>query len=222
MNVDAVLFDMDGVIINSRPEIEGFWQSWAQRFGFTIEANDMENHIHGCPARHTIAKLFGGITAEEVAAIETSALQIGGDPQARVMPGFFAFTDTLSRQGIPFGIVTSHPMASGKRIADALGLTSRLAVFVTADQVKNGKPHPEPYLLGCERLGLPPGNVLVFEDSVSGAMAAVAAGNMVVGINQPTAAAALLALGVLEVFPDFVSFCTGDMMLSGFQPVNRI
>lgn len=203
MKISAVLFDMDGVIINTRPEIEVFWHDWANKAGFKLSEEDIELHIHGCPSRHTIEMLFSKASDEIKKGIVEGSLNLGEDVNKLVMPGFRELIDFLDYQNISWGIVTSHTLKSATRITNELNIQKRVKVLVTADQVERGKPFPDPYLLGTERIGANPEDVLVFEDSISGSTAAIKAGNKVVGVNTPKGAPALFSLGVLDVIENF-------------------
>lgn len=194
---------MDGVIINTRQEIEDFWRRWAVKAGFELRESDIENDIHGCPPLHTLGKFFSHTDKDFKRAMEEDSHSIGKNARALLMPGLLAFVDRICERQFPFGIVTSHTLKSASRIAVDVGLEGRYEALVTVDQVKNGKPHPEPYLLAAERLNLAPEEVLVFEDSLSGCTSALRAGMKVIGVNTPKYEPSLRALGVVTVIRDF-------------------
>lgn len=203
MKIKSVLFDMDGVIINTRPEIENFWHEWAGKAEITLSEEDIEQHIHGCPSNRTIEMLFSKTSDEFKKQIVESSLNIGEDVNNLVMPGFRKLIDFFDELNFPWGIVTSHTLKSATRIAEELNIQHRFKVLVTADQVERGKPFPDPYFLGTERIGSKAEEVLVFEDSISGSTAAIKAGNKVIGVNTPKGAPALLSLGVMDVIENF-------------------
>lgn len=203
MQMSAILFDMDGVLINTRQEIEDFWRRWAIKAGFELTGDDIENHIHGCPPSHTIGKFFGQAEDEFMRAMEADSRNIGKNARAMIVPGLTEFVGFLCERQFPFGIVTSHTLKSASSIALDIGLAGKYKTLVTVDQVKNGKPHPEPYLLAAERLNLIPEEVLVFEDSLSGCTSALRAGMNVVAINTPEYETSLRAVGVVHVIRDF-------------------
>lgn len=102
----------------------------------------------------------------------------------RALPGAAALLARLNTLGIPWAIVTSGsvPVASARRQAAGLPLP---AVFVTAEQVERGKPQPDAYLLGAERLGLAPQACVVVEDAAAGIASGLAAGCQVIAVNAP-------------------------------------
>ncbi|HYG37696.1 MAG TPA: HAD-IA family hydrolase [Cytophagales bacterium] len=211
MRISAILFDMDGVIINSRSEIELFWNEWAEKVGIILSEKDIEDHIHGCPATRTLEMLFKNTSDEFKMQIMNCSHTIGQDVENLVMPGFKDLIDCLDEIKMPWGIVTSHLINSATRIVKALHIQDRLKVLVTADQVEKGKPHPDPYILGNKRLGLEAEQVLVFEDSISGCTAALKAGNAVIGLNVPKMAKSLLSLGVEDVLENFEGIVDKEM-----------
>jgi beta-phosphoglucomutase-like phosphatase (HAD superfamily) len=199
----AVLFDMDGVIINSRIEIEEFWQKWAKIAGGSFSFEEIEQFIHGCPVELTLNQLFNH-TPHLWEDIKMDSANLGLHPEKMVMKGFFDFIDYLDEYQIPYGIVTSHVLKNASRIVNSLGIQNRIKALVTADQVERGKPYPDPYLLGAERLGIPNKEIIVFEDSLSGIQSAHNAGSKVIGINLPHFRNSLLIKGAHDVLEDFV------------------
>lgn len=201
--IKAIVFDMDGVLINTKPTIERYWSDWAEKCGFIISKEQMEQDVHGCPKKHTLENLFGEVDEQMKREICNSTSAGNLDFKELVVPGAVELLHSLQKAGIKMALVTSSTIKTAEKVMEQLNLSHCLPVVVTADQVKNGKPHPEPYLLAAERLKLDPAGTLVFEDSLSGAQAALAAGMRVVGVNEEHAAKGLLDLGVQTVIPDF-------------------
>jgi len=100
------------------------------------------------------------------------------------LPGAHQLLSELNRQNIPWAIVTSGsiPVASARHAAANL---PKPEVFITAEQVQHGKPRPDAYLLGAERLGLAPEDCVVVEDAPAGVMSGLAAGCKVIAVNAP-------------------------------------
>ena len=100
------------------------------------------------------------------------------------LPGALALLEGLNEIGIPWAIVTSGsvPVASARRIAGGL---PQPEVFITSELVKHGKPQPDAYLLGAERLGLAPQECVVVEDAPAGILSGLAAGCPVIAVNAP-------------------------------------
>ena len=176
--VRGLLFDCDGVLVDSDDAAAEAWNSWALTWapGFDFH----RDIVHGRPARETIAEL---VPAADVARADHALLlrEVETAPLTRDLPGAFDLLTTLPTAA--FTIVTSAaaPVAAARLAAAGL---PRPASIVTFDQVQRGKPAPDPYRLGAQRLGLPPEHIVVFEDAEAGIISARAAGiGLLVGIG---------------------------------------
>ena len=117
--------------------------------------------------------------------------------------GLTALLDWADAEGIPCGVVTNAPRANADVVLDGLGLRHRFKVLVIGPELREAKPHPLPYLTALEALGGDAARSVGFEDSPSGARAAVAAGLGVVGLLTSMDAAALQDAGTVITGPDF-------------------
>lgn len=166
--VQAVLFDLDGTLIDSTPAVTRSWQRWGEHWGL---ADVFGAHQHGVPARAIVA---GHLPAEQVdegfSMIET--MEVEDTEGIVVLPG--AESLLVSLPADRWAIVTSctAPLAAA-RVA-ATGLTP--PVLVTASDTERGKPDPAPYLAAAVRLGVDPRDCLVVEDAPAGLAAGRAAG----------------------------------------------
>jgi HAD superfamily hydrolase (TIGR01509 family) len=104
------------------------------------------------------------------------------DSRLAQMPGLAELLDALERVPLPKAIATSSGPAFAQTVLAKFGLGPRFAFVLTCDDVHDGKPHPEIYLLAADRLKLPPADLLVLEDSANGCRAALAAGARVVAV----------------------------------------
>jgi HAD superfamily hydrolase (TIGR01509 family) len=197
----AVLFDMDGVIIDSHVAVTRFWQKLAAANGIRLSEADFTQFIYGRKAAYTLEQLFPDLSPaswqqalDELLAEEAVMTYVP-------IPGVLAFIAALRSQGVPLALVTSADPAKVHVVLDQLGLADAFQTHVTAQDVSRGKPFPEPYQLAADRLGFPSATCVVFEDSQSGAQAAVAAGAACVGVN--TNPDLLLSVGARHVIPDF-------------------
>ncbi|WP_440709009.1 HAD-IA family hydrolase [Herbiconiux sp. YIM B11900] len=172
---DAALFDLDGTLIDSTPSVIRSWARMAREYG--LEGDPLAGG-HGRPAAQVIASLFPEHRAAEALA-RVTALEVADLDDVIALDGAAALLDSLPDS--ERAIVTSgtHVIATS-RLA-AAGLTEP-AVLVTFDDVTHGKPHPEPFLLAAERLGVDPARCVVFEDAPAGLAAAKAAGCATVAI----------------------------------------
>lgn len=170
----AILFDMDGILVSSLGTVERTWTRWAQRRG--VDPAYTLSLAHGRRAIEVIAALRPDLdTATELRSIED--LEIADDEDLCVLPGVLDLLHALP--GNRWTVVTSatERLARARLAAGGIPLPECL---VTADHVTRGKPHPEPFLAGAELLGFAPQECVVFEDSSSGVKAGREAGCIVV------------------------------------------
>ncbi|WHU02077.1 HAD-IA family hydrolase [Sphingomonas sp. NIBR02145] len=175
----AFLFDMDGTLVNSMAVVDRVWRAWAARHG--VETDPLMAALHGVRAIETIRRFApAGVDAEAETEALTQA-EIDDIEGLAEVGGAAAF---LAR--IPAGrwaLVTSAPRALALRRLEAAGIP-RPEVVITAEDVAHGKPAPDCFLLGAERLGVEIADCLVWEDSLAGLAAADAAGAAAVVITE--------------------------------------
>jgi len=178
------LFDLDGTLVDSLPVVERSWQFWAESYG--VDPDAVLEFIHGKQAITTLRHFMPGKSEAEIQAeflrlehIESTDLE-----GIRALPGAVELLEHLEANAIPWAIVTSGSIPVAHARHRAAGLPTP-KVFVTAEQVKHGKPRPDAYLLGAELLGLPPQMCLVVEDAQAGIQSGIAAGCLVAAVNVP-------------------------------------
>jgi mannitol-1-/sugar-/sorbitol-6-phosphatase len=181
----AVLFDLDGVLVDSTRSVERQWRIWAREQG--IDDEKVVAVAHGVRAIEVIRTVAAHLDAEaEVRTLESR--EAADHDGVAVMPGA---ADLV--RAIPDGrwcVVTSgtrHLASARLRLA---GIPAP-KVMITAGDVVNGKPHPEPYLKGAELLGMKPAGCLVIEDAPAGIRSAHAGGMKVIGLTSTYPAPAL-------------------------------
>jgi len=178
------LFDLDGTLVDSLPVVERSWRCWAKSYG--VDPDAVLDFIHGKQAITTLRhfmpdKSEAEIQAEFLRLEHIEATDLDG---IRALPGAIELLEHLEANAIPWAIVTSGSIPVAHARHRAAGLPTP-EVFVTAEQVKHGKPQPDAYLLGAELLGLPPQMCLVVEDAQAGIQAGIAAGCLVAAVNVP-------------------------------------
>lgn len=181
--ISAVLFDMDGVLIDSNTVIERAWTEAGKLYGIQITEDDIVKHIHGQPGPHTIKALFGHLPIEDQKKVQAYIIHAENTADYDPIPGVSQLILALSAAEISVGIVTSGWREKIDRIMAMLKIQDCISVIVERDDVSRGKPFPDPYILGAKRLMLSPNQTLVFEDSISGVTSAVDAGAYCVGIG---------------------------------------
>ena len=190
---DALLFDLDGVLIDSSTAIVRNWRAWADRHG--IDVARITQVMHGVRSVETIRAVAPQLDAAQEAAWLT-AREVADTDGVVPMPGARQLLAALPAGS--WTIVTSGSADLARARLQAAGLPVP-AQIVTADDVTQGKPAPEPYLLGASRLGIVPERCLVVEDAPAGIQAGRSAGMGVLGIASTHAAAEVLAVGATVV-----------------------
>lgn len=200
----AALFDMDGVLIDTRGEVERIWGALARATGRTLSPREIHDHVHGVPLESTLDRLFPGLSEPDRAVFVRDVVALEASAEYVPLPGVEAVLQALRLAGVPTALVTSGVRSKVDRVLPFLGLERAFDTIVTADIVARGKPDPEPYRLAAAQLGLEPARCVVFEDSLSGLASGSAAGAFCVGIG--TDADALCGAGAGFVVPDFAAF----------------
>nr|WP_314425439.1 HAD family phosphatase [uncultured Erwinia sp.] len=218
----AVLFDMDGVLIDSRTVIERAWREAAQMYGRQITDEEMDKHIHGHPGPYTIKTLFNDLPISDQQKVQAHIIHVENTVDCDLIPGVENLIASLGEVGISVGIVTSGWRQKIDRVIELLHAQKYISVIVERDDVTRGKPYPDPYLLAAQRLGIPSSKTVVFEDAKSGVTSAVAAGAFCVGVGDED----LIPLGAKLMIPDFqnvkvVGSTAGHSILS-FSPNQQV
>lgn len=202
----AVLFDMDGTLIDSIPVVVRSWLRWAQE-----EEVDPRRLVgfHGVPARGIAERLLPPERVDAaVARIE--AIETADTEGITVLPGtveaLAALAGDLDTQRCAIATSCTRVLADARIAATGLPVPD---VVVTASDVERGKPHPDPFLLAAQRLGVDPADCLVVEDAPGGLEAARAAGCATLAVTTTTAPADLIADAVVDTLAD-VRFAVVD------------
>lgn len=183
---DAVLFDLDGTLVDSTASVARSWRRFAEHFDVSMEALHAN---HGQPAR-TLVSLLLPTDRHAEALTHVTDLEVADAVGLAPIRGAAAFFSSVPADRRAIVTSGSVPIATA-RLA-AAGFTHP-DVFVTVDDVVNGKPDPEPFLLAAERLGVDPSRCLVVEDAPAGIAAARAAGCAVMALTGTTAVEELAA-----------------------------
>jgi sugar-phosphatase len=185
----AVLFDMDGTLVDSTAIVEGSWGRFGARHG--IDPREILAFSHGRQTIDTISRFLPDLPRDEQRALAQALVadEVENTDGIIEIPGAAAFVDRLIDCGIPIALVTSAPRdlavnrmrAAGVRVPD---------VIVTAEDVPHGKPAPDCYLRGAELLGVAASDCIAFEDAPAGLESAVASGAHVIAVGTTTIPAA--------------------------------
>ncbi|WP_158884873.1 HAD-IA family hydrolase [Amycolatopsis anabasis] len=204
--VRAVLFDLDGTLVNSDAVVERVWRVWAARVG--IDPASFLDRVHGRPGQEVMAEVLPDRPAEVNLAenAELLTLETAYADEVVALPGAGELLASLADW--PWAVVTACTEPAARARLAAAGLPTP-EVLVTADQLSAGKPEPEGYLTAATRLGIAPNQCLVVEDAPAGVRAGLAAGMPVLAVGtrdlravEPTAR--VPGLADLEVLEDGV------------------
>lgn len=173
----AVLFDLDGTLVDSGASIEHLWSNWAAINH--IDVSYVLSIIHGRTIEETL-KMISPYFHNEESIEEIKKLAIEELSHVSPLPGAVDFLKKLPRN--KFAIVTSGSRKVALPSIIGAGLPTP-EVIITSEDVRIGKPEPEPYLKAAKELGILPDECLVFEDADSGIQSAIAAGMRVITVG---------------------------------------
>jgi sugar-phosphatase len=192
----AIIFDLDGVLVDSMPAIRRYWLEWGRRQGIAEETVLQNIHF---PAAELIGVLAPSLDASAEAANAVAAYQIAGIPAT---PGSRELLQSLPRER--WAIVTSAARKVALKRMEAAGLPAP-RVLIAAEDSLRGKPDPFPYQLAARRMGEPASACVAVEDSLAGIQSAIGAGMHVIafavasGQSKLGAAAVISSLRALRV-----------------------
>ncbi len=183
--IQAILFDLDGLMVDSEPHSRASWQAVMARRGVTLEPSVLDG-ILGQRLIET-ARLFveryNLSDAPEQLSQEKEAYQIAYlNGQVKPMPGLSVLLDDVERRGVRTAVASSGARVYVQAVLDEIRLAHQFETLVTAEDVVHGKPAPDVFLLAARAVDVPPEQCLVLEDAPSGIQAAKAAGMRCVAI----------------------------------------
>ena len=192
----GVLFDLDGVLVDSTPAVARVWSEWAKEHG--LDPEDTVRKAHGRPSIATVRELLPEVDAEEEdAKIEHREMM---DMDGMVaLPGAVDLLSVLPEDR--WGVVTSGTRSLASKRLHTAGLPVPKH-FVTASDIRKGKPDPEPYLIGVENLEFPAADCVVVEDAPAGIRSGRAAGARVIALRTTAADDELKEAGANWIIDD--------------------
>ena len=184
--IEALIFDMDGVLVDSNPVHCRAWEEFNQRFGITTTP-EMHQRMYGRRNDQIVRDVYGDLLDS------AEVFKRGKDKEAlyrqlaaphieqMLVPGLDSFLNQYHY--LPKAVATNAEPDNVNFVLDRTGLRAHFHVIVDGDQVENAKPSPDIYLRAADLLGVRPAGCVVFEDSHSGVTAALAAGMRVIGLT---------------------------------------
>ena len=180
----GVVFDMDGVLVDSaRPHLQS-WQQLAREHGGAVSEEQFAATF-GRQNDDIIPTLFGEVSRERLKTLSEGKEEIYRDlirDNAPVVPGAVELARNLHEAAVALAVGSSGPLANVQLVLEAMGIQDLISAIVSGDDVTRGKPDPQVFLLAGERLGIPPRRCVIIEDAPVGVEAAHAAGAHVVAV----------------------------------------
>jgi len=201
----GVVFDMDGVVIDSHPAHREAWHGFLRTLDRDVCDHELDYILDGRKREDILLHFLGELSAEQLHRYgqQKDAFFRKQLCQVKPMPGLVHFLGELRERQVPLAIATSGSARRTHFTLEQLNLSRYFKVIVTANDVEASKPNPAIYRLACERLSVSPSRSLAFEDAFSGVLAAKNAGLGCVGVASDDDHHRLLAAGADLVLPDF-------------------
>lgn len=205
--LQTVIFDMDGVIVDSHCLHRQAWRSLLELQGKPVTEDELDFVLDGRTRAEIVRHFFGDLPRPQLETYgqQKDALFLACADRLSLLPGLLEFVAELRAAGMKLAVATS---ASRKRTHDILhrfALSHHFHAVATGDDVKNGKPDPSVFQAACLQVHGMPATTLVIEDAVSGVQGAKLAGMKCLGIAGPARTPLLYAAGADWVQPDFTA-----------------
>jgi beta-phosphoglucomutase len=182
----GVIFDMDGVVVDSNPFHLQKWVAFLDDHGIAYNAEELPNYVLGHHNNTAFRHFFGPQIAEAEMEKLNEELEEWFRREfkahAKPVPGLSALVEECHGAGIPMAVASSAMRKNVEFVVDALGWQRYFHSLLTSDEVSHPKPHPEIYLKAAEKLRLAPSSCVAFEDSFVGIESAKGAGMKCVAI----------------------------------------
>jgi beta-phosphoglucomutase len=204
--IKGIVFDMDGVLIDSHPVHRIAWSKFLATVGKCVSDEGLSFILAGRRREEILRHFLGDLSESKIAEYghQKDLFFEENFQDVRLIPGVSKFLETLETAGLEAGIATSASSARTWGTLRRLELDQKFTAVVTGDDVDAGKPDPAVYKLAAQRMNLSPRQLLVLEDAPCGVQAAKAAGMRCVGVSTNGRAEMLRQCGAELVIPDFL------------------
>ena len=216
--IRAVVFDMDGVIINSHPAHLAAWKAFLGSVGREVSDGELSFILEGRTRSEILRRFLGNLPEHELLEYGKRKDEIFRQMEHEIeaVPGVVDFIRMLGRRGVVSAIATSASEIRTVATIERLGLAEHFETAITSSDVTAGKPDPMVYRLACERVGVEPGMALAFDDAPAGIQSATSAGLRCIGVSSNGWARRLLETGAERVIPDFIG-----LSLAALEPLPK-
>lgn len=201
----GVIFDFDGVIVDSHPLHMQAWKALCAAAGKTVSDEELSFVVEGAKRDEILRRFLGDLTPDQIEhySAEKERLYQARAGELKLVRGVTEFLEQLDAAGVRAAIATSGSRRRVERTLDAFGLLGRFHAIVTAEDVARGKPDPALFHLAARRLRIAADQILVCEDAVAGVAAARAAGMKCMAIAANCRRKLLQEAGADLVIEDF-------------------
>ena len=197
----AVVWDLDGVLVDSAAAHNVSWQAMSERFGVPYDPDgDFPNIFgkHNTDIMDMLWQITDPARVAEMADAKETAFRSEAT-QLKPLPGVVTLVRELARRGWKQAIGSSAPMENIRVLLDATGVGPYMQAIASGDDVAAGKPDPQVFLIAFQRLGVPPQNGVVIEDAPAGIQAGVRAGAATLGVTTTQTVETLQSAGADRV-----------------------
>lgn len=210
MKIAAILFDMDGVLVDNHAYHVKAWQQFAQKHNLHLSEEEFDKHINGRTIEAALDYFFGSDKTEaEKKQLAEEKEQLYRDlygPNLAAVAGLTNVLERLKQEGRQMAVVSSAMLSNIDMVLDGLNIRSYFDAIVHGSQVSKSKPEPDIYLYAAQQLSCEPRHCLVLEDSKSGIEAGWNAGMEVVALATTHSQEELRKFGVKHIIADFRAF----------------
>jgi beta-phosphoglucomutase len=210
----GLIFDMDGVLIDSHPVHRKVWRELLLSLGREVSDEELDFILDGPRREEILHHFLGPLSPEQMklCIAQKESLFRNNEDELQPVEGVEAFLDLVEAAAIPKVIATSASRPRAEKMLDKYGLINRFHAIVTGDDVPKGKSDPGIFVRSAEKLQVAPHEVIVFEDAVSAIRVAKTIGMKCVGVAKGARGTQLLQAGANLVVSDFRALCLSDVM----------
>src|SRR6266852_1554773 len=205
--LEGVIFDLDGVIVDSHPAHKKAWRTFFHSIGKQVSDDDLAFVLEGRKREDILRHFLGDLSEEQVKhyGAAKEALFRDSVQELKTIYGLNGFLDQLIHAEIPIALASSASRHRAEYMLEALGLRPLFKAVITGDDVVKGKPDPALFVLAAQGLAVHAANALVCEDAVAGVQAAKSAGMRCLAIASNGRGPVLSKAGADMVIPNFTS-----------------
>ncbi|HEX5413155.1 MAG TPA: HAD family phosphatase [Terriglobia bacterium] len=209
----GVIFDMDGVLIDSHPVHKKVWAQFLASLDRPVTEKELDFVLDGRKREEILRHFLGDLSAQRIRDYGQRKDRIYEKitRELKTISGVEQFLGLLESAGIPMAVATSASFERARDTLEALGILPRFRALVTGNDVLKGKPDPEVFVRAAERLNRHPHDLLVVEDAVSGVRAAKSTGMKCLGIAADGRSGMLRAAGADHVVADYQNISLNEV-----------